>query len=162
LLAADGSMAMMKAFGLQGRELPARFTQPLAQIPQINIGFTTNRLVPAFADANSGQYYALPAEPSLIEKMVRAADEAFSDAANDLVDAAREFIDIADPYESYKATYGGKGKRRSLIQEELERGTVNGGNGDGNEEEEQAQTLVLIRPSMLISEGETLLSIAEE
>jgi hypothetical protein len=167
----NGSAAFGKSFGLQGREVPGvlRQNQPV----QIALGFTPNQLVPVLAEAAGGRQFALPAEPSAFDRFLRTQQVALDGALAPLINAAHDFIEIDDPFQSFKDVFSSRGSARRLrlsgISDggDLERRSVSGGDGDGDDQGEdedpnQPKNVVLLRPTSLISAGQTLVSIAEE
>lgn len=171
-LGPNGSAAFVKSFGLQGREVPGvlRQNQPV----QIALGFTPNQLVPVLAEAAGGRQFALPAEPSVFDQFLRAQQAALDGAIGPLINAAHDFIEIDDPFQSFKDVFTSRGSARRLrlsgVKDgggDLERQSVSGGDADGNDQGEdedpnQPKNVVLLRPTSLIGAGQTLVSIAEE
>lgn len=165
----EGKQAFIKAFA-ERKEMPL-FTSRAEQVTQIAIGFAKPQLTPLMADASTGQHIAMPADTSVLEQFLRGQQQVLDETLEPFINAANEFIEMDDPFEGFKAMFSVKsGTRRSRSKNQLfeseEEGNGISGNGDGgqdyNDDEQGKSGLVLCRPTWLIGEGETLISIAEE
>jgi hypothetical protein len=115
------------------------------------------------ADGGAGRQFTLPPERNNLEEFLREQQAMIDEAIAPIVEAASEFIEMNDPFQSFSDAFAARKARKrqstaEIISESLEKSSSG---GDDNEEEPKAP-LVLCRPSWLIAEGDTLIKIAEE
>lgn len=160
----EGSRAFLMAVG-QYREAKALTSMHAAkpqEQQQIALGYTQAQMVPVLADGGgSGRNFAMPVQPSALDKLFKAQQQALEEVLRPLLNP-QDFIEMNDPFESFKNFTTGKRRSRGGGSETLEKQTAGADGGDDGEQEEEPKKVVLMRPTWLISPGETLLTIAEE
>ncbi len=155
-LSSSGRLEILKAFretktDLQQRpvkETKQEQTRQVSQPIQVSFGLPQPRLMPLAAEAMSAGNFAMPTE-SKLDRLFQTQKHAMGEALRPLL-GSQDFIVMDDPFQSFRdalaAKKQGSGERRYR--------------DEAQDEENKAQ--VLLRPSWLISPGETLVSLAEE
>ncbi len=160
-IAPEGKTAFTRAFAQPKKETTAFLSHETQ-----NVSLAQMQLRPLMADAASGANIAMPAEQSAFNQFVKAQQTALDEVLAPIMNAAHDFIEMDDPYQSFLNMFADKStgtKRRR--QGNGQRGSEGSdGSGDGNNEDQDPDenNIILRRPSWLIGENETLISIAEE
>jgi hypothetical protein len=164
-LSADGRIALVKTLAASDRQNAGLVHEVRPE--RVSLGFSSTRLVPVLAEAAGGRHMALPSEPSVLEQLLEAPQTALDGALAPLINAAHDFIEIDDPFQSFKDVFVSRSAYRRRAGDgrdgagKLEPHADVQGGGD-SEDPDQNKNLVLLRPTWLIAEGQTLTSIAEE
>ncbi len=168
LLAADARVHF-RSFAVQKQAETYMSQEARTQTTQLALGYAQTELRPLLADAGSGRNFAMPAESSVLEQMFKAQQKALDEVLRPLLNP-EDYLEVDDPFESFKNVFAAKasakGRQRKGSSVGLEKQSLlktgSDGGDDFDDEEDENKNLILMRPSWLISPGETLISIAEE
>ncbi|MBX9687364.1 MAG: hypothetical protein K2X27_11720, partial [Candidatus Obscuribacterales bacterium] len=160
MLGTEGAKAFLKA--TKDTKSANSYTSQDSYNPS-SISTAQLQLRPLLAEAAGSAQFAMPAEVSAFEKFFKGQQQALDEALFPLINAASEFIEIDDPFQSFKDMFAAKEKSTGArgATELLDR--PQGSSDQNNDNDDEASNkIVMRRPSLLVAEGDTLISIAEE
>jgi len=159
-LASNANSVLIKSFGLGAREASGVLLKNDRQNEQV---LTPAKLVPAMAGELNISYSHSSTVNSLLNGSLRTPQSRLEEAMDTLIDVVGEFIDVDDPFQTFVGAINParSGKRNARFKDPevpAEASDADGGDDDAT----PPSQLVLLRPTCLISQKDTLLSVAEE
>lgn len=129
--------------------------QELPQSVQLSFGILQPRLIPLAADAMSANNFAMPANANSLDRLFQTQKRAMGEALRPLL-GSQDFIVMDDPFQTFRDALAAKKAQGSGDK------SIYGKDSNDGEAGDEEKSIVLLRPSWLISAGETLVSLAEE